>query len=82
MIYVPQEMSEVLVRSFSSLFSPVLPQVVYPHQESESEMSPIHLSIDKVFSQLIRIHESSAPGSDSVDRKRLKSCVASLLYPL
>ena len=27
----PQEKSEVFVRSFSSVFSPVLPQVVIPH---------------------------------------------------
>ena len=35
----PQEMKEVFVRSFSSVFSPVSSQVGKPHQESETEMS-------------------------------------------
>ena len=47
-----QEMSEVFVHSFRSVFSPVLPLEVNPHQESETEMRQIHLSIDEVFSQL------------------------------
>ena len=55
-------MSEVFVRSFSSVFSPVLPQVVNPHQESDTEMSQIHLTIDKVYSQLNKLDESSVLG--------------------
>ena len=82
MISDRQEMSEVFVRSFSSVFSPVLPQVVNPHQESDTEMSQIHLTIDKVFSQLNKLDESSAPGSDGVNPKLLKSCAVTLSYPL
>ena len=82
MISDPQEMSEVFGRSFSSVFSPVLPQVVNPHQESETEMSSIHLIIDKVFSRLKILDESSAPGSNGIHPKLLKSCAATLPYPL
>ena len=78
----PEEMSEVFVRIFSSVFSPVLPQVVNPHQESEKEMSQIHLTIDKVFSLLNKLNESSAPGSDGVNPKLLKSCAVTLSYIL
>ena len=78
----PQEMSEVFVRSFSSVFSTVLPQVIIPHQESETEMRKIRLTIEKVFFQLNKLDETSAPGSDGVNHKLLKSCVATLSYPL
>ena len=61
-----REMSEVFVRSFSSVFPPVLPQVLNPHEERETEMSQIH----------------SAPGSDGVSPKLLKSCDVTLSYPL
>ena len=52
------------------------------HQESETEMSQTHLTIDKVFSQLNKIDESSAPGSEGVKRKLLKFCAVTLSYPL
>ena len=58
-IYDPQEMSELFVRSFSSVFSPVMSQVVNPHQESETKMRQIHLAMDKVSSQLNKLHESN-----------------------
>ena len=74
----PQEMSEVIMRSFSSVFSLVLPQVVNPHQESETEMSQIHLTIDKVFFQPNKLDESFAPGSDGVNPKQLKSSAVTL----
>ena len=80
MISDPQDMSEVFVRSFSSVFSPVLPQVVNPYQESEAEMSQIHLTIDTVFSQLNKLHGSSASGSDGVNPKLFKSCAVTLSY--
>ena len=51
----PQKMSEVFVRSFSSAFSSVLPQVVNPHQESKTERSQIHMTLDKVISQHIKL---------------------------
>ena len=72
----PQEISEVFVRSFKSVFSLVLPQVVNPLQESETEMSKKHLT------QLNTFNESSAPGSDGVNPKLLKSCAVTLSYPL
>ena len=62
------------MHSCSSVFSLVLPQVVNPYQDSETEMSQIHLNIEKVFSQLNKLDEPSAPGSDGVNPKLLKSC--------
>ena len=70
------------MRSFSSVFSPVLPQIENPHQESETEVIQIHLTIDKVFSQLNKLDESSAPGSDGVNPKLLKTCAVTLSHPL
>ena len=78
----PQEKNEVFVRSFSSVLSPVLPQVVNPHQESENDMSQIHLTVNKMFSQLNNLDESSAPGSDGVNLKLLKSRAVTLSYQL
>ena len=75
MISDPQEMSEVFVRSLSSVFSPVLLQVVNLYQESETEM-------DKAFSQLSKLDKSSAPGNDGVNPKLLKSCAVTPPYPL
>ena len=82
MISDPQAMSEVFVRIFNSVLSPVLHQVVNPHQETGTEMSQIHLTIDKVFSQFIKLDESSAPGSDSVNPKLLKSYAVTQSDPL
>ena len=62
------------MRSFSSMFSPVLPQVVNPHQVSETR--------GKVFSQLIKLEESSAPGNAGFNPKLLKICAVTLSYPL
>ena len=53
-----------------------------PHQEGEFEMSQIDLTKDKVFSQLNKLDESFAPGSDGVNPKLLKSCADTLSYPL
>ena len=80
MIFDPQEMSEVFVRSIRSVFLPVLPQVLNPNQESETEMSQLHLTLYKVFSQLNNLDESSAPGSDDVNHKLFKSCAVTLSY--
>ena len=77
-----QEMSEVFACSFSSVFSPVLTQKVNPYLKRETEMSQLHLTIDKVFSQLNKKDESSAPGSDGINPKLLKSCAVTLSYPL
>ena len=58
-----------------------LSQVANPHQESETEKNQILLTIDKVLSQLNILDESSAPGSDCVKPKLLKSCAVALSYP-
>ena len=75
-------MGEVFVRSFNSVFSPVLPQVVNLYQESRTELRQMHLTIDKVFSHLNKLDKSSAPKSDRVKPKLLKSYAATLSYPL
>ena len=75
-------MSELFVRNSSSVFSPVSPQVENSHQESETEVRQINLTMDKVFSQRNKLDESSAPGSDGVYPKLLKSCAATLSYQL
>ena len=75
-------MSVVFVRSFNSVFSLVLPQEMNPQQEIETEMSQIHLTIDQVLSQLNKLDEFSARGSDGVNSKMFKSCAFTLSYPL
>ena len=45
-------------------------------------MSHIHLTLDQVFSQLNKLDESSALGSNGVNPKLLKSSAVTLSYPL
>ena len=72
MISDHQEINEIFVLSFSSVFSPVLAQVVNSNLESETEM----------FSQFIKLKEAPAPGSEGADPKMLKTCAVTLSYPL
>ena len=66
-------MNRVFFRSYSLVLSPVFPQVM---------TNNLHLIKDKVFSQLIKLDKSSAPGSGGVNPKLIKSCAVTVSIPI
>jgi hypothetical protein len=77
-----QQMSEIFVSSFASVFVGGVPVDPSPGQRFIGQMRNFVVSLQDVHSILLGLDESSAMGLDGLHPKLLKSCADQLALPL
>ena len=78
----PQEMANILVGAFASVYVENLPSNPSIHQTSSSQMNDIVIGVDEVLKVLSNLDPSSALGPDGMHNTLLKRCAQSLVAPL
>ena len=78
----PQEMADILVEAFASVYVEDQPQNPGAHQTSASQMDDIVVGVDEVLKVLSNLDPSSALGPDGIHNTLLKRCAPSLVVPL
>ena len=78
----PQEMADILVEAFASVYVENLPQNPSVHQTSPSQMDDIVVGVEEVLKVLSNLDPSSALGPDGIHNTLLKRCAQSLVAPL
>ena len=78
----PQEMADILVEAFASVYVEDQPQNPGAHQTSSCQMDDIVVGVDEVLKVLSNLDPSSALGPDGIHNTLLKRCAPSLVVPL
>ena len=78
----PEDMGEVLVDSFASVFVSGSPGNPSAHQRCEEQMEPMQVSYNAVFHFLSDLDPNSAAGPDGIHPQLLKACAPVIAYPL